>query len=348
MSFKLGVIGAGGIARRRTIPEVVKYLDDVEIAAVMDIKEDVAREVGKEFGARSFSSENEILSMKDLDAVYIATPQTMHINSVLNAAANKKHIFLEKPMGTSLEDDKAMIKACEENNVKLGVAYCMRYNAYNRKAMEIAKSGDIGHLVMGRAQLTCWFPKGEGIWRQNYNISRGGSLMDMGGHCLDLLQMIFGEVKEVIGFQGNLVHDYAPVEDTSTVILRFESGAHGIVDNYFNIPDNASKNRLEIYGSRGSILGDGTIGQDPTGKLEVFVMEGDAGYSANQLRTETSAVTIYEDLHSTGLYALEVKDFADAVSAGENPPIDGYRAMKNDEVTLAIYKAVKEKRVVTL
>jgi predicted dehydrogenase len=239
-------------------------------------------------------------------------------------------------------------EAVEKAGVKLGIAYCMRYNAYNRKAVEIARSGELGKLVLGRAQLTCWFPKMEGNWRQNYNISFGGSLMDMGGHCLDLLQEIFGDIKEVAGFQGNLVHDYALVEDTSTVILRFANGAHGIVDNYFNIPDKASKNRLEVYGSKGSIIGEGTIGQDPTGRLEVYLQKEELGYAANQQRSDNSSVTIYDDLSSIGLYSMEVEQFAKAVSAGEKPPVDGYDGLRNDKVTLAIYEAVRTGKVVSL
>lgn len=347
MAFKLGVIGAGGIAYRRTIPEVKRDLKDVEITAVMDINAAAAAKVGNEFGVKYFTSEEELLK-QDIDAVYIATPQSLHVNSVLNAAAHKKHVLTEKPMGTSIEDDMKMIEACEKNNVKFGVAYCMRYNAYHQKAKEIIGSGQLGKLVMGRAQLTCWFPKMEGNWRQNYSISRGGSLMDMGGHCLDLLQMLFGDIKEVIGFQGNLVHAYEPVEDTSTVILRFTNGAHGIVDNYFNIPDAASKNRLEIYGSKGSIIGEGTIGQDAAGKMEVYIQKGDLGYAANQMRSEAGQVTIYDNLTSIGLYAQEVEDFAKAVMAGKNPPSNGYHGLKDDKIMLAIYEAVKTKKVVTV
>ena len=348
MSFKIGVIGAGGIAYRRTIPEVKKYLSEVEITAVMDINPAAAEKVGREFNIPYFTSESELLKLDNLDAVYIATPQGLHISSVLNAASAGKHIFLEKPMGTNIEDDLKMLEAVEKFGVKLGLAYCMRCNEYNKKAVEIARSGDIGELVMGRAQLTCWFPKMEGNWRQNYNISFGGSLMDMGGHCIDLLRTIFGEVKEVVGFQANLIHNYAPVEDTSTVLLRFENGAHGIVDNYFNIPDKASKNRLEVYGSKGSIIGEGTIGQDPTGKLEVFIQKGEIGYVANQQRSEGDALTVYDNLSTIGLYAKEVDQFAKAVVAGEKIPVDGYDGLKNDKITLAIYEAVRTGKIVSL
>lgn len=348
MSFKIGVIGAGGIAYRRTIPEVKKYLKDVEITAVMDINPAAAEKVGKEFNIPYYTSEAELLKLDSVDAVYIATPQSLHVSSVINAASAGKHILLEKPMGISINDDIEMLKAVDKFGVKLGLAYCMRYNEYNRKAIELVHSGEIGKLVMGRAQLTCWFPKMEGNWRQNYSISYGGSLMDMGGHCIDLLRMIFGDVKEVIGFQANLIHDYAPVEDTSTVILRFENGAQAIVDNCFNIPDSASKNRLEIYGDKGSIIGEGTIGQDPTGRLEVYIQKDVTGYSANQQRSDANALTVYDNLHSMGLYAKEVEQFAKAVAAGEKPPIDGQDGLKNDKITLAIYEAVRTGKVVLL
>jgi predicted dehydrogenase len=70
-----------------------------------------------------------------------------------------------------------------------------------------------------------------------------------------------GRIVEVCGLQDQITHQYpTKIEDMSTVILRFSNGAHGIVDNYFNVPDAASLNRLEIYGTRGSILAEGTIG----------------------------------------------------------------------------------------
>jgi len=348
MAFKFGVIGAGGIAYRRTIPQVVAELKDIEISAVMDINEEAAKNVSREFGIRWYATEDDLLADKSINAVYIATPQSMHVTSVIRAADAKKHIFVEKPMGTALQDDLAMIEACKKNNVKLGVAYMMRYNACNKKAHELIKNGDLGIPVMGRAQLTCWYPKMPGVWRQNYDIAKGGSLMDMGGHCIDLLTMMFGKVAEVVGFKGNIVHDYAPVEDTSTVLLRFENGAHGIVDNYFNIPDDASKNRLELYGSKGAIVGEGCIGQDAAGKLEINIQKGDTGYTANQVRTEQSNWTVFEEKQTLGLYAQEIEDFALAVMNGQNPPIDMDHGLMNDKVMLAIYESMNTGRTVKI
>jgi predicted dehydrogenase len=130
----------------------------------------------------------------------------------------------------------------------------MRFHAHHLKAKEMVKDGLLGRIVLCRAQLSCWYPEIKGAWRQDMKLSGGGSLIDMGNHCIDLLEYILeSRVKEVACFTDRLVQDYQ-VEDSATCILRFENGAQGIVDNFFNIPDNSSKNRLEIYGSKGSLL----------------------------------------------------------------------------------------------
>lgn len=145
----------------------------------------------------------------------------------------------------------------------------MRNNVYNKKARELVQSGALGQEVMGRGQLTCWYPPISDAWRQGISLSGGGSFIDMGTHCLDLLEWIMGaKVVEVCGFQGLLTHRYRTrIEHTSTVLVRFDNGAHGIVDNYFNAPDAASLNRLELYGTRGPVLAEGTVGQEPTGRM---------------------------------------------------------------------------------
>ena len=108
----------------------------------------------------------------------------------------------------------------------------------------------------------------------------------MGTHCLDLLEWIMdSDIVEVTGFQDLLVHKYpTKIEDTSTIVVRFRNGAHGIIDNYFNMPDAAAQNALELFGTKGSIIARGTIGQDPTGQMFSILQAQETGYDANQVR----------------------------------------------------------------
>jgi predicted dehydrogenase len=342
-----GVIGCGGIAARRTIPEFVAMARNAEIVAVMDIDASRAEQVARQFDVPFHCNEERALLSHDLDAVYIATPQNVHCRQVVQAAAAGKHILCEKPMAVSLQEVEQMEHACRQARVKFMLGFCMRHNVYNQKARQLVQSGAIGQVVMGRAQLTCWYPPIAGAWRQDRSISHGGALIDMGTHCLDILEWILGsQIVEVTGFQDLLVQKYpTQIEDTSTILVRFANGAHGIVDNYFNLPDAAAQNVLELHGTQGSILAQGTIGQDPTGSMFSVLVPQVAGYSANQVRN----VKVQREEHrldGIGLYGQMISNFSQCILENRPSPIGLADGRHNVAVTLAAYQAVEQRRVV--
>jgi 1,5-anhydro-D-fructose reductase (1,5-anhydro-D-mannitol-forming) len=115
-------------------------------------------------------------------------------------------------------------------------------------------------------------------WRQQKSLSGGGALMDMGVHCIDLIQYITGSrIKKIAAFNDTKVFKY-DVEDSSSVLFELENGAYGHVDSNFNIPDAASKWRLELYGTKGRILADETIGQVEGGKPDVILADNSAEF----------------------------------------------------------------------
>src|SRR5512138_192090 len=284
--IKWGVIGCGGIAARRTIPEFKKMVANAELVSVMDVEPQRARAVAQQFAVPHHCATEAELLAQDVQAVYIATPQHLHCRQTVQAARAGKHVLCEKPIAITPAEVDEMEAACTQSGVKFMLAWCMRQNVYNRKIRELAQSGALGRIVMGRAQLTCWYPPIPGAWRQDITLSHGGALIDMGTHCLDLLEWILdSEIVEVTGFQDLLVQKYpTPIEDTSTLVVRFRNGAHGIIDNYFNVPDAAAQNALEIFGTKGSVIARGTIGQDPTGHVRATLQPQETGYSANQVR----------------------------------------------------------------
>jgi predicted dehydrogenase len=350
MVVKWGVIGAGGIAYRRTIPEMVKVADNAQLVALMDVSQPAVERVGKEYGITAvYTDEEALLKNPDIDAVYIATPQSTHHRQVLLAARYGKHILCEKPMATSLKDCEEMMAACDKAGVKLGFDYMMRYNIHNQKIKEIYESGALGRPVMGRAELTCWFPPMPTAWRQKREIAYGGSLIDMGSHCLDILEWIFSSrIVEVFAFHDSLVQNY-DVEDTSTAIVRFENGAHGIIDNYFNVPDQAAKNYLELYGSLGSIQAAGTIGQDPTGTFTSNTVPAGMTYSANQVRDADGGFkSEFHQYQGVPMYGTIVKLFSEAVATGGEPPVSAEVGYHNVQVIMALYESARGNKPVRI
>ncbi|MEM2110609.1 MAG: Gfo/Idh/MocA family oxidoreductase [Candidatus Bathyarchaeia archaeon] len=343
-----GVIGAGGIAKRRVIPEVINYGKKSEIIAIEQRNREAAKECAKEFKINYwYDNIEDLLSNREIDAVYIATPNYLHREQTIMAARAKKHVLCEKPLGINVKECVDMIEECKRNNVKLGVGFMMRFHGLHQKIKEIIENGVIGKTVLGRAQLTCWYPKIEDAWRQNPKLSGGGSLIDMGSHCIDILETLLStKVKEVFSFQDNLVQGY-PVEDTSVVLLRFNSGAVGIVDNCFNVPDKASKNVLEIYGAKGSIFVEGSIGQEPTGKgfLHCHLQKE---YESKQKRTveEFKPQEIKYDI--VRMYATELDHISQCILDDTEPVISGEVGLWNQKIISACYESAKLKKAIEI
>ena len=343
---KWGVIGACGIAKRRTISEGIIPAKDAELVAVMDIDEKEIKELSQKYGGvKYYTKEEDLLKNSDVQAVYIATPVCLHASQVIKAAKAGKHIFCEKQMAMTINECNKMIEVCKKNKVKFSLGYLMRYNVYHRKVKEMLEDGSLGTPVMARAQLSCWYPEIPLAWRQDPAKGGGGSLIDMGTHCIDLLEMFFGKTKAVSCFLANRAFKY-PVEDTAIVNLEFQNGVIGIVDNCFSIPDASSKNRLEIYGTKGSILAQGTIGQAPGGEMYAYLEKEEKGYAAEQARTTSTAEKI--TLTPINTYQAEIEDFSSCIEEDREPPFPGEDGLWNQKVVLACYKSAREKKAISI
>jgi predicted dehydrogenase len=342
--IRWGVAGCGGIARRRTIPEGIVRARNGGLAAVWDLDGTAAREVASQFGARAAADLADLLR-DDVDAVYIASPPAAHAGQAAACARAGKPVLCEKPLGMTVAGVEAMIGGFRRADLRLGCAFMMRFHAQHQAALRLIREGRLGRPVLARAQLSCWYPPMAGAWRQDPATGGGGSLIDMGGHCIDLLEMFFGPVRQVSCITGRMVHAYAS-EDGAVATLAFENGAVGIVDTFFCIPDEASQNRLELYGSLGSILASGTIGQGERGAMTA-VLQGDAGgYDAKQARTGGGSVAI--DPEPVNMYRAEIEEFGAAILEGREPSHGADLGLRSQRVIQACYESARIGRTVVV
>lgn len=173
----------------------------------------------------------------------------------------------------------------------------------------------------------------------------GGSLVDMGSHCIDLLQWFLGEISEVNCVINNNVHPYKS-EDSAVVTLYFENGAFATVDAYFCIPDNSSKNTLELYGSKGSIIARGTIGQGDSGQMTAYLEEDISDYNAQQVRNNGAGMNI--DPKPVNTYLGEIDEFCKVIRDGAIPRNNSTAGLQNMKIIEACYKSAKTKRTVEI
>src|SRR5580704_16600509 len=205
--IRWGVIGSGGIAKRRTIPEGILKASNATLVSVCgrDVKKN--EETAKQFSAKPARTLKELLQT-DIDAVYIGTPVHQHVEQTRLAAAAGKHVFCEKPLGLDVAEAETMIAACRKAKVNLGTAFMMRFHSQHQAAKKLIADGKLGKPVFARAQLSFFYPPIPGAWRQNFAEGGGGALIDLAGHCLDLLEMCFGPITSVSCMTNRTIQSY--------------------------------------------------------------------------------------------------------------------------------------------
>jgi predicted dehydrogenase len=343
--LNFGVIGAGGIARRKTIPGMLRA-KHCRLVAVMDPAgiQDIAASFKV---AKGYSTEAEIFADPEVQAVYIASPVNRHFRQIKTAAEAGKHILCEKPLTLTLKQAREAVETCRTKKVFLQEGYMMKFHGAHQEIKRIVEEGRLGKVVYMRAQLSCWYPRIEGAWRQDPRLGGGGALIDMATHLYDLLEYFAGPIRRIAAIADTLVQGYRS-DDASTTIAEFKSGAHATIDCFYCIPDEASRTRLEIYGSKGAILTEGTIGQSEKGKMEAYFSQGASGYDASQ---DKDVARTFQKMpfRPVNPYTAECDYFARCVLDGRPPAInDGKNAIHILSLVENAYQSWKTKRFLTV
>jgi predicted dehydrogenase len=337
-----GVIGAGGIALRKTIPGMLQA-KNCRLVAVMDTRN--VDQIAKTLGVpKAYDNESALLADSEVEAVYIASPVFCHARQIKLSAEAGKHILCEKPLTMTLAEGRAAVAACKRNKLFLQEGYMMKFHGAHQRIKELIDAGKLGKLVYLRAQLSCWYPPIPGAWRQDPKTGGGGALIDMATHLYDLLEYFAGPVKRIAALTGNLVQHYKS-EDASTTLLEFKSGAHATVDCFYCILDEASRTRLEIYGSQGALLSEGTIGQSQGGTLEGIFGLGDAGYDAAQ---DKDVARKFEPIPFPAInpYTAECEYFADCILRKKSPALnDGKNSLRILKLTEQAYASGRKRKL---
>ena len=334
-----GVIGAGGIADRRTIPGML-LCDNAELVAVMEINEELAEKCRAKWDcSKAYTNEADLLADPDIDAVYIASPVVHHARQAMAAADAGKHILIEKPLAITAEEGQKVVDYCAAKGVKMAAGLMMRFGAYVQAMKAAIAEGKIGKPVSAYSQFTCWYPDMPGNWRQNKKDGGGGCLMDMGVHCIDLLQYILGsEVNEVAAFHDTMSFSYE-VEDSSTVMLRMANGCQCVVQTNFNVPDEAAKWRIEMFGDQGRLLGNNVIGQIDGGELHAMFLGEQGGYNATQDTNEAVGAAI--EVAFGNMYTREVTSFSDSILNDSPVEVPATQAVQVQRVMEAAYRSAE-------
>jgi predicted dehydrogenase len=268
----------------------------------------------------SYENFDEIRHNKDIDAVYIALPNSMHAEYTIRAAKAGKHVLCEKPMATSLADCHAMMEACRRANVKLMIAYRCQYHPSHLKAIELIRTGAVGQVLTIESAFGFDIKPGE--WRLNKRMAAGGPLVDVGIYCLNASRYLTGEnPADIKAYASVIDHDgrFTQVEENDAWSMKFPSGIvascnttyGGLMDGYFR-----------VIGSKGWIH-----------------MEG-FNYDGMHLTAQlASGQTIDQPdpIRAPGQFTLEADYFADCVWNDRQPKTDGAEGLRDMTAISRIY-----------
>lgn len=252
---KWGIIGVGDVTEKKSGPAFQK-VEGSELVAVMRRTGHLAEDYAKRHNVpKWFDDAEKLINDPNVDAIYIATPPDSHEKYTLMAATAGKPVYVEKPMARSHAECQRMVKACEDHNIPLFVAYYRRALPNFLKIKEL-----INHKVIGDVRfIECkvhktinQVDKEPDNWRVNPEIAGGGYFYDLASHQLDFFDFLFGPIVKASGIAKNLAGLYA-TEDTTVGTFEFENGVLGMGSWCFAVSKDSELEQTIIYGSKGRI-----------------------------------------------------------------------------------------------
>ena len=257
---RIALVGAGVIGQHhaRVIDQLADRLD---LVAVVDPIEELAQRLVNRYGGKPFASLTEALAGTEIDLVVLCTPTGRHGAGAIEALQAGKDVIIEKPAEITVERTDEIIAAQQASGRLVTVISQHRFDPSTELAVAAIARGELGRLTSGIASIDWWRGQSyydSGDWRGTWELDGGGALMNQGVHTVDLLVATMGRPVEVFAYTGTLAHERIEVEDVAVGVVRFESGALGVLHATTAAYPGMSA-RLQVHGDKGSLIIDSDL-----------------------------------------------------------------------------------------
>ena len=352
--IKTAIIGCGKVSHLHAA--ALQQGKNTELTAIYSRSLEKAQEFAAKYGILAYDDIEKMIREAGVESVVVCTPHPFHADAVIKAARSGANCLVEKPLASSLQDCDAMIQACNENKVKLGVVSQRRFYAPVQRLRKAIDEGKIGSPALGTIQMLGWRDKAyydSDEWRGTWKMEGGGVLVNQAPHQLDIFQWLMGPIDEVYGVWRNLNHPYIEVEDTAVAILKFKNGAIGNI-----VVSNSQKpgifGKVHVHGSNGASVGVQTDG----GAMFIAGMSSIAEPPVNDLWTVPGEETLldgwkkedsdfFNSINAMEYYMkLQNEDFADAIQNDRKPLVSGEDGRVTVELFTAIYRSTRDNQPV--
>jgi predicted dehydrogenase len=339
MSLRIGVLGLGSVflTPYRTLIERLSAEGRAELVAAYDIDPGKREAVGRRTGADvSMDSAEALIARDDIDVVLVLTSMLEHGSLALEALRAGKHVLVEKPMATELDQARALVEASRES---AGILICAPHVALSPTYREMHRrihDGDIGRLVLARARYGWAGP----WWSSWYYKPGGGSIFDLGIYNLTSLCGLFGSCRRVTALVGTAIPEReidgqmvaVQSDDNAHILMDFGAARFGSVTTGFTMQKYRSP-AIELYGTEG-----------------VLQMMGDdwAPEGLEQWRNDRAVWEVVPETDPTWPWTDGLRHLVECAERGSQPltvPEHAYHVL---EVSLAAKRSAAEGRAIDI
>jgi len=323
---RYAVVGLGHIAQEAILPAFAHADETCELSALISSDKTKLAQLSKEYEIEhsgSYDDLERILEEADVDAAYIALPNAHHRVFTERCARVGVHVLCEKPMATTEEDCEAMIHVCDENDVKLMIAYRLHFDPANLHAIDIAQSGRIGELRYFSSTF------GQEVRKHDIRLKPelgGGALFDMGIYCINAARYLFRDEPEAV-FAVQASSD--GVDETTAGVLQFPG------DRFAQVIASlvsADVDEYRIVGTKGDLRLEPAYAYD--GEITHHLTVGD---DSTTMRFPTS-----------DQFAPELLHFAECILEDDDPEPSGEEGLADVRIIEAMLDSARSARLVKL
>lgn len=324
------IVGCGDVSKKHV--QAISQVPGCELVAACDKDEEALERFLKKNPVKGYLEYCRLLSNPEVDVVDICTPSALHCSQVIMAALAEKHVLVEKPAALSLKEIDLEIAAAGATGVTLGVVHQNRFNKPVEKLYRAVKEGHFGRLTHASATIrrnrnADYYNKKP--WRKLRNAG-GGVLANQAIHNIDLLQWIMGPAEEVFAYTGTYFNSMDG-EEIGTAVIRFASGALGMVEAASTVFPKNLGDTLSVFGEKGTVV----LGGSNVNEVVKWEFKDNS---------EISALPP----NGSGTHIDVITDMVEAINKGKKTRVSGEEARKSLELLLAIYKSSDTGRPVKL
>ncbi|HQR03309.1 MAG TPA: Gfo/Idh/MocA family oxidoreductase [Rhodocyclaceae bacterium] len=337
--IRFALVGCGRIAQNH-FAALKQHADHAEWVGVCDINPAALQAAATLTGTKPYASLDGMLNDTSADIVVLTTPSGLHPDQTVEVAASGRHVMTEKPMATRWHDGLRMVKACDEENVRLFVVKQNRRNATLQMLKRAVEQDRFGRIYMVNINVFWTRPQeyyDSAAWRGTWEFD-GGAFMNQASHYVDLLDWLIGPIESLHAYTSTLARDIE-VEDTGVISIKWRSGALGSMNvTMLTYPKNL-EGSITIIGEKGTVR----VGGVAVNEIQhwEFAEPHEDDVAVKQASYETTSV--YGFGHPL-YYDNVIK-----VLRGEAPPeTDGREGLKSLETLIAAYLSARDGRRVPL